>query len=429
MIGKIVIAIVCFASISLNAQNGTVSPYSYFGIGDLRSASTVENQMMGGIAIYADSIHLNLQNPASYGKLGLKTQNKVGLMVYAAGISYKQLTLKSATAQEKSTVANLDYLALGFSLGKGFGVGFGIMPYSSVGYNLVSRSENTNNAQVVNTYFGTGGLSRVYLSAGYEFTKDFSFGITASFNFGTLDNQRTQIVENVQFGTLDNRTSRINGMDFNYALNYTPTIKGKNKLYTSIRVNTQANLTSRNTQQIGSFSTANLQNIEVLNVDLLSRGLEDTEVKIPAKTTFGLGYGEDMKWFLGAEYSFQSKGTYTTEFIQIDNLAYQNASSFAFGGYFVPDHTSFNSYLKRITYRAGLRVDKTGMIVDNTEINNFGITFGVGLPLGRSFSNLNIGFEFGKRGTTKNDLIEENYFKINLGLSLNDLWFQKRKIN
>jgi hypothetical protein len=42
---------------------------------------------------------------------------------------------------------------------------------------------------------------------------------------------------------------------------------------------------------------------------------------------------------------------------------------------------------------------------------------------------MNIGFEWGKRGTTAADLIEEKYFRVNIGLSLNDRWFQKRKIN
>jgi hypothetical protein len=101
----------------------------------------------------------------------------------------------------------------------------------------------------------------------------------------------------------------------------------------------------------------------------------------------------------------------------------------AIGGYFVPDFASFDNYLKRITYRAGLRYDMTGIVVNEKEIDNLGITFGLGLPMGGSFSNVNVGFEWGKRGTTAADLIEEKYFKVNIGLSLNDRWFLKRKIN
>ncbi len=428
MIKKIVIAIVCFAAIGANAQDGSVSPYSYFGIGDLRSSTTIENQMMGGLGMYADSIHVNLQNPAAYGKLRLT--------VYSAGISYNQLSLASSSTKESNQVVNLDYLSLGFNLGKGLGVGFGIMPYTSVGYNIISESIANNadgtTSTVSNQYSGEGGLNKAYLALGYEITKDLSVGVTANLNFGTIDALRTQIIEDVQFGTLDNRRSRINGMDFNYALNYTPTLKDKYKLYSSVRVNTQANLSTRNTQEIGSFSRATGRNIEVVDVNLEASGLKETGLKIPTKTTLGLGFGEDKKWFLGAEYSFQDLSNFTNDFIDVDNLSYQNASSIAFGGFFIPDYTSFQSYLKRVTYRAGVRMDNTGMIVNNTEINNFGITFGVGLPLASGaggFSNINLGFEVGKRGTTEMMLIEENYFKINIGLSLNDRWFLKRKIN
>ena len=64
-----------------------------------------------------------------------------------------------------------------------------------------------------------------------------------------------------------------------------------------------------------------------------------------------------------------------------------------------------------------------------TSINDLGISFGLGLPLGNRLSNLNLGFEYGKKGTTDNGLLEENYFNVRLSLSLNDLWFKKRKID
>tara|TARA_R110002167_G_scaffold262525_13_gene469171 strand:- start:779 stop:2068 length:1290 start_codon:yes stop_codon:yes gene_type:complete len=429
MVRNLIIVVVCLAATNLHAQNGTNSPYSYFGIGDARSLGTVENQMMGAIAVLSDSIHLNLKNPAAYSKLGVRAGEDFGITAYAAGISHKMMRLESYTARESSKITNLDYLAIGFSLKKGLGVGFGIMPFSSVGYNLLSQSNNSSGALVSNKYTGEGGLNRAYFSIGYEVFKDFSLGVTGNFNFGTIENERLQSVEGVQFGTRDFRSSKVNGMDFNYALYYTPTIKDKYKLFLSGRVNTQANLSSTNTRQLGSILVSELRDIETLDVNLDVLGLKNTTLKIPTTTTLGVGFGEDMKWFLGAEYSFQGMGSFSNDFLAIDNLVYQDASSFAFGGYFIPERNAFNGYYKRMVYRAGIRYDKTGMLVNNKEINNFGITFGVGLPLGRSLSNLNIGFELGKRGTTSADLIEENYLKINLGFSFNDLWFLKRKIN
>ncbi len=428
MIKKIVIAIMCIASAGIYAQEGSVSPYSYFGIGELRTTSTVENQMMGGLGVYADSIHVNLTNPAAYSKLGISQNNKVGLTVYTAGISHNRVTLSSFTEEEKTALTNLDYLALGFSLGKGLGIGFGLMPYTSSGYNI-EQNITTSDGLTENVYTGGGGLNKVYFSVGYEFIKDLSFGATANFNFGTINSSRVQVVEGIQFGTFDRRESQIEGIDFNLALNYTPKITEKHTLYSSVRIKTQGNLSSKNSQEIGSFSSDNGVNIELKQVDLAAQNLNNTEFKIAPATTLGLGYGEEKKWFLGAEYTFQSLDSFSNDFLGATNITYGDASNFSLGGFYIPEHSSFTSYLKRVTYRAGMRLDNSGMIVNNKEIKDFGITFGLGLPLGRSFSNINLGFELGRRGTTTADLIEEKYFKINIGLSLNDLWFQKRKIN
>ncbi len=371
--------------------------------------------------MYGDSIHINLSNPAAYSKLRLTA--------YSAGISHKQYRLKDWNEEQNISVTNLDYLSIAFPLAKNAGMGFGIMPYSSVGYTLNSTSTNGQGAEVTNFFTGEGGLNRLYASIGFEPIKNLSLGVTANFNFGTLEYERIQSVEGVQFGTLDNRESKINGYDFNYALNYNPTIKDKYTLYTSVLVNTQGNLISKNTQTLGSFSLSNGNNVEVVDVDLDASNLRNTELKVPTRTTVGLGFGENKKWFLGAEYSFQQLSDFDNRFLGLENVDYTDANTYAFGGYWVPDYRSLSGYYKRITYRAGLRYDVSGLVVNNKEINNFGITFGLGLPLGTSFSNLNLGFELGKRGTTDANLIEESYFKVNVGLSLNDRWFQQRKIN
>ncbi|MCR9264016.1 MAG: hypothetical protein NXH86_07640 [Flavobacteriaceae bacterium] len=421
MVRKFLIAFFCVVAHGIFAQNGTISPYSYFGIGDLRNNGTVDNQMMGGVSMYADSIHINLTNPAAYSKLKLTA--------YTAGISHTEFRLKDWSEQQNTSVTNLDYLAIGFPLAKNMGMGFGLMPLSSVGYSLRDERTTTGGASVTNVFTGEGGLNRIYASVGFEPIKNLSLGVTASYNFGTLEYRRIQSVEDVQFGTLDDRESRINGYDFKYALNYTPTIKDKYTLYASVLVNTQGNLVSKNSAKLGSFSLVTGEEIEVLDVNLDADNLRNTELKIPTRTTVGLGFGENKKWFLGGEYSFQQFGDFENTFLGLENVTYNDAATYSFGGYYVPDYRSITSYFKRITYRAGLRYDVSGLVVNNKEINNFGITFGLGLPLGNSFSNLNLGFELGRRGTTDANLIEESYFKVNVGLSLNDRWFVKRKIN
>jgi hypothetical protein len=421
MIRLTLVAILGLVALGAYGQNSTISPYSYFGIGELRAPGTIENQLMGRLSMYTDSIHLNFNNPAAYGKLRLTT--------YAAGAGLKQTQLDNGTEQQDVSVSSLEYLALGFPLSDYVGVGFGIMPFTSVGYNLSSESTNVNGDTVINDFTGEGGLNQVHFSIGINPIRNLYLGATVNYNFGTLENQRVQSVENVQFGTLDRRTQRVTGYDFNYGMTYSPRITSRINLYSSVTVNTQANLVATNNQRIGSFAQLSGREIETIDVDLSAQGLQNTEIKVPTITTLGLGIGEDKKWFLGGEYSFQELSTFSNNFLAVENLAYQDASTLRFGGFYVPDYSSFSGYLKRITYRAGVRFEKTGMLVNDQEIENFGITFGFGLPLGSVFSNANIGLEYGKTGTTSANLIQENYFKVIVGLSLNAKWFQKRRIN
>ncbi len=421
MVKRFLFAFFCLIFFESYTQNGTVSPYSFFGIGDLRDKGTVENQMMGGISMYGDSIHVNLRNPAAFSKLRLTA--------YTASISHTEFRLEDFTELQNSSVTNLDYLAIGFPVAKKVGMGFGIMPYSSIGYQLVDERTNSAQDTVINVFTGEGGINRAFLSIGFEPIKNLSLGATINYNFGTLENQRLQSVEDVQFGTIDSRDSKINGFDFNYTATYTPTIKNKYTLYTFLGFDTQVNLLSENSQRIGSFSTTSGQEIEVIDVDLDAQNLRRTELKIPTTFTGGLGFGENKKWFVGAEYSFQKMSEFENAFLGVENATYQDASSYAFGGYYIPNHTSITSYLNRVTYRAGLRYDVSGLVVNDQAIDNFGITFGLGLPLGNAFSNVNLGFELGRRGTTVANLVRESYLKINVGLSLNDQWFLKRKIN
>jgi hypothetical protein len=426
MVKRIVLAILFFATLTISAQNGTVSPYSAFGIGDLRQGRSIENQSMGGIGFYTDSIHIHLNNPAALGKLGLAT--------YTGALSRKEYRMETADDAQRTSVTNLDYLSIAFPLiAQRAGMAFGAKPFSSVGYQLEDRQELDNGDLVLNDYSGEGGINEVFLSAGFQLMPGLHLGATVSYYFGQLENKRVQVTEGIAYGTLDERQSDISGFDFNYALTYSPNIGPKHTLFTSLRAHTQTNLTSKNQRRIGTFVPLSGNEIEVIDVDLDSDNLRNTEIKIPTTFSLGLGIGQEQRWMVGGEYSFQQFSDFSNDFLDGDNIAYQDASSYALGGYWIPDFTDIDSYFNRVVYRAGVRLDNTGFIVNEKDISNFGITFGMGFPLGFEYSNLNLGLEVGRRGTTMNNLVRESYFKISIGLSLNasgpNRWFQKRQIN
>lgn len=426
MLQRLFFASLFFVIFTAGAQDGTVSPYSSLGVGDLRQVRTVENQSMGGLGIYTDSIHLNLNNPAALGKLGAT--------VYTAGMSHQELRLETFDDAQNSSVSNLNYLAIALPIKlQRAGLAFGIKPYSSVGYNLEQFSSNSEGGEIIRSFTGSGGLNQAFLSFGFAITPELHIGATGNFNFGRVTYRRVQIEEGVVFGTLDERISEINGFDFNYALTYQPRITDKHTLFLSARAETQRNLVSTNEQRIETFVPSNGRTIESINVNLDEDFLRFTEIKVPTTYSLGAGIGEDKHWFVGAEYSMQQFSDFQNVFLQGDNVAFEDASSIAIGGYFIPNYLSLDSYFSRIVYRAGFRLDNTGYIVNDKPLEDFGITFGLGVPLGGDFSslfsNLNLGFELGRRGTTMNSLVRESYFKVNLGLSFNSRWFQKRQIN
>ena len=421
MFKKLFFTLVICLFIKTNAQDGTVSPYSYFGLGTFNPANTVENNAMGGLSIYGDSIHVNLQNPASYGLLKLTT--------YTVGVSHSRMALTSDTQEKSTALTAIDYLSVAMPIAENIGIGFGITPVTSMGYILNSSAENANGETITNVFSGDGGLSKIYFSLGAAPIKNFTVGASAFANFGTVNKERVQSLSSVLFGTIDRRTSRMNGFNFQMAANYTPNITDKLTLYTSFVNTTGLDLKASNTQQVGSLSLVNGSELEVSDLDLEAANLKNNTVKIPSVTTLGLGIGENKKWLLGASYTIQEMGSFSSTFLSQSNVAYSEASTLRVGGYYVPDYAPFASFFKRATYRFGIRLVNTGMQVNNQAIKDFGTNIGVGLPMGGTFSNLNIGIEMGALGTSKAGLIKENYLSLRVGLSLNDRWFLKRKIN
>jgi len=435
MIKKLVVVlIVAFAS-QLQAQEGTASPYSFYGIGSLKFKGTVENRSMGGLSIYNDSIHVNLRNPAGYTGNNIKSFNDESRPIkFAIGGSHSSLSLKSDSGSENASSTTFDYLALSVPMGK-FGFGFGLLPYTSVGYKLESRKDN---GDLDNRYRGQGGVNKAFAGLAYQINKELSIGVEASYNFGNVTNSSVAYVYDsegnpVQYQSRENNRSDLSGLNFNIGLSYKTMVSDKLELFSGVTYAPKSNLTSNNLRSYSTIITNEVTGqefvINTISADLEGQNLKTTDLSLPSRISFGAGIGEPRKWFLGAEYTYQNTSKFANPIFSIDNAKFVNASSIALGGFYIPNFNSFTNYWKRVTYRGGLHFENTGLEINNETINEFGMSFGVGLPVGGFFSNANLGLEFGKRGTTNQNLIQENFINLQISLSLNDRWFQKRKYN
>ena len=281
---------------------------------------------------------------------------------------------------------------------------------------------------VVNRNEGFGGLNQTFLSIGFKVFEFLNFGLSANYNFGKITNESSRQEQNIDFGTFFTKTSSLAGFNYRFATQLKIPLTSKVRLDAMAYYVPNNSLTATNESVYftRSVTTQDLGDFE--NVDLAAINLDETTISLGNQYSFGLGITKDKKWFVGGQYSRRNSADYVNNFISLDNITYANGSRLSFGGFYLPDYSSITSYWKRIVYRAGVRFEDTGVLFNNQPLKETGISFGVSLPMA-GFSNANIGLEFGKRGSQDNGLIQESYWNLIVGLSLNDIWFIKRKFN
>ncbi len=420
MLKHILIVFVALVSLNTVAQEGSASPYSFYGVGEIKFRGTVENKSMGGISMYSDSIHLNMLNPASLGKLKMTNFN--------IGGNQKFTTLKTSEEEAKGSTTTLDYIAVGLPMGK-LAMSFGLMPYSSVGYKTGFTDPTT--AEIgEGRYEGSGGINRGFVAAGYQLTDKLSLGLELNYSFGKITTEAIEITsdEPDHYDTMETNETSLNGLGLNLGINYTTKLNNNLEFISGLTYSPQVNLDSENYRRLSSIKFNS--NGQVSGVrDIIESDTEVIDIDLPSKLTLGAGIGKHKKWFAGIDISTIGTNKLNNRTFNNSETDFKNATRVALGGFYIPKYNSLTNYGSRITYRAGMRYENTGLVIRNEDINEFGISFGVGLPVGRKLSNVNLGFEYGSRGTTTSNLVKENFINLNISLSLNDKWFQKRKID
>lgn len=421
---KRIIAGLCFVcTTAAFAQQNNSSPYSFYGIGDTKFKGTAENRSMGSIGVLTDSIHANLQNPATYGQLKFST--------FTVGATTTKTKLQTQSESSDAGRTSVDYIALALPFKK-FGIGVGLMPYTSVGY----RIQNTTPVYAdgysrLRQFEGTGGLNRVFGGFAYNITKSLSLGAEFNYYFGKIDTRSTVKMADadiqLQYYTREINASNYGGLTFNFGAYYNTLINKKYTWTASAVFSPEASLNGSTEREVASIQMSS-SGAELV-ADSYSYSLPgNNDNKMPMKVALGTGFGQTRHWSVGAEYTYTNSSVLGNRFDNITNVTFEKANRFAVGGYYIPKYYSFTSYLSRITYRAGLRYENTGMVISGQSIKDKGVSVGLGLPLaGIGGTNLNLGVEYGQRGTKTAGLIQENYFNVFIGLSLCDKWFIKRR--
>ena len=402
------------------------SPFTDFGIGDAYGNSLIHNQGAGGIGVsHPQFWYLNNQNPA------LLVFNP--LTVFEIGTIYESRTIRTDTLNDKKTGGNLNYLAVSFPIKiNKWTTSAGLMPYTHVNYSFQFQEQIKDpDGQVIDTATVTqsakGGLTQLYWSNGVRLTKSISVGLKSTYLFGPVDNIYSNVLNSIEANAVPyvinvEEKINVNGFNFGFGFSFSKDSIGRRN-DKRFSVGAVYNLSSEikgkiNRQVIRTTLTED-------TVERYPLSVVTGKIDIPSSFTVGFSYGKGVKWMVGTEFFYQDWSEFKSVNKEDEGLG--EAWRVSLGGEYTIDPNTVENYLKRITFRAGLNLERYPYFANNKPVNDFGINFGMSLPAGRS--SVNLAFKYGKRGNRADNILEESYFKIFFGLPFNDQWFIKRKFD
>lgn len=412
----LLVLLALFMVAGMQAQNNSYSPYSRFGIGDLANKGTGRNQAMGGIGYgLRDINHLNFLNPAA------NSAQDTMSFIFSTGITGNTMQLAGNDGTHIASNITLSHLALGFPVSRWWKTGFGLVPYSHMGYKLIDVDLSQ---QAEHYYDGSGGINQFFFVNALNLTRNISAGINISYLFGSLTQSRMLLfpmTENI-FSVNSRSRSMTRDFHFRYGLQYTGRIMDDYRFTLGMIYENKTPLkTSQDWLIINELST--IDGMVRDTVQYLTAS--ETAIELPSTYGIGISFRKDNKFLIGADYTIQhwSETTFLNQ--QSDSLV--NSSSFNIGGQYIPDITDFRSLFRRIHYQLGFHYTNTYLQLRGHQIKDYGVTLGFGIPYGNTRTTFNFSVDVGRRGTKKYNLIEENYVMFNLSLSLYDYWFFKRR--
>ncbi len=401
------------------AQTRNNSPYSMYGIGIINDYSSPISFSMGGVGIaFQNQASLNPLNPASIASL--KEQS----FVFDAGLVMNSSKLSSTDISEKASYATLNHLLFGFQLVKNWKTSFGVIPLSDVGYNINSFESVDYIGDINHIYNGNGGITKAYWTNAFNISKNLSIGIEMGLLFGEIEQSHLMLIQETvnYFYTKEIKVNNYSDFYFKTGLQYNASLNENLDLTLGIIYSSKTNIKtiSLSSVQLVLPPASGLTNV----IETIDENSVIGETIIPGVLGFGIMLDNKKNLKLGFDLEKQFWSKYKS---LDDEGSFKNSTRIALGAEYIPDKTSVFSYLKRISYRAGIRYEKTPLYVNAKQLNEIGISFGVGLPLRRSLSSINIGLEIGQFGSTSSQLVKDTFVKFKLGISMHQKWFVRRK--
>ena len=406
-------------------QLNTNSVYSRFGIGDIERNGFGYSRAMGNIAFgLRNNNQINYLNPASY------TAQDTNSFIIDFGFVGKRTNHQTNTQDYQSNILNIDHVAIGFPVTRWWKTSIGITPFSKIGYRI-NEEDSELGFDITRQYQGAGGINRFYAGNAFEPLKGLSLGFNASYLFGYLGHDKVVDFHDPQSSnTHIVKETTVGDFLFNAGLQFEQKINDNFILALGIVYN---NKTKINTRE--KMVSVNRLYINNTFIDDTSNAYKDRKSFLTLPANYGAGLSAELynKLLIGFDYYHQDWESTPSG----SEGVHQNNHSFNVGLEFTPDRDAFRWYWKKIHYRLGAFYRDDYLTFNDQRfsdkefygqsIDDFGITFGLGLPFKNTKTTFNIAYEYGIRGKKEYGLIKENYNIISVSFTFYDIWFVQSK--
>lgn len=400
------------------------SPYSVFGLGmpqDITSDNFKGQGLLGVSGITQEMT--SLSNPALW--------NRSYYTQAFTGINLSKFNLKTNSGGEETSNFGSGYLHTLFPIYPGkLGLSVSLYPVTRTDFRFVDSgtfmSSSTDTVAYANEIRNSGGLNKFEVGFGLKLTKHLSFGYAPSVAFMTLQSDESLTFSSGSFNAQDQSVSNT-GVAFSQRF-------GLSALFESVlsetdRISLGATLTLPYT--IGtksSFKVAkNIDGIEE-EVDYTSLvPVSEGDVYVPLEASFGVGYGPSQFVNFAVEGIYQQWSEYSNDLASSQQAVLKDRWKVGFGGQFHPYKKNSEGFFSRFKYSGGLSYDTGHLTIQGTDINTLWLNTGLGI-LSKRTSSIDISFQYGFRGTTDNNLIQERIWELGLSVNLTELMFFRQKL-
>jgi hypothetical protein len=146
-----------------------------------------------------------------------------------------------------------------------------------------------------------------------------------------------------------------------------------------------------------------------------------SKIPLPWSVAAGVAYSTD-RILVTADYHYQQWSEVPVNDFNLTPL--RNSQRIGGGLELMAKRDPLAPFSERIAYRIGAYYDASYLVLNGVPINETGVTGGIGFPVWGE-SRINLGAQYGWRGTTENQLQKDRILRISASMNISEFWFNR----